>query len=276
MSAQQPLTQTTAQQDLLREAQRITAERVNDTMDLDEKTTMLELVMMELLEIKCMTPPVGRPATLANGGIPGARGRWLMHEEPRLPKMPAAPTLKDFFNYRILLDKRGGNHLLQSAQLARENGLSDKMVLGCLLHDISVIALIRSDHGHWGAQLVEPYVDEEVSWAIRHHQALKFRPDPALGYEYPKNYLEAFGEDYDPPAHVKLEWDYCSKHRWYESAMQICMNDLYAFDPEKMIDIDTFDDIISENFRQPEQGLGFDGSPSAHMWRTLIWPNNFL
>ena len=25
-----------------------------------------------------------------------------------------------------------------------------------------------------------------------------------------------------------------------------------------------------------EDGLGFDGSPVAHMWRTMIWPNNFL
>ena len=24
------------------------------------------------------------------------------------------------------------------------------------------------------------------------------------------------------------------------------------------------------------EGLGFDGSPSAHMWRSIIWPNNFL
>ena len=23
-------------------------------------------------------------------------------------------------------------------------------------------------------------------------------------------------------------------------------------------------------------GLGFDGSPVAHMWRSMIWPNNFL
>ena len=22
--------------------------------------------------------------------------------------------------------------------------------------------------------------------------------------------------------------------------------------------------------------VGFDGSPVAHMWRTMIWPNNFL
>jgi len=33
------------------------------------------------------------------------------------------------------------------------------------------------------------------------------------------------------------------------------------------------------NFAQPAEGLGFDGSPVspvARMWRTMIWPNNFL
>jgi hypothetical protein len=30
------------------------------------------------------------------------------------------------------------------------------------------------------------------------------------------------------------------------------------------------------HFRQPAGGLGFDGLEVAHMWRTMIWPNNFL
>jgi hypothetical protein len=42
------------------------------------------------------------------------------------------------------------------------------------------------------------------------------------------------------------------------------------------VDPDIFTDIIGRNFKEPEEGLGFDGSPVAHMWRTMIWPNNFL
>ena len=37
-----------------------------------------------------------------------------------------------------------------------------------------------------------------------------------------------------------------------------------------------FTDVIGRNFKQPREGLGFDGSLAAHMWRTMIWPNNFL
>ncbi len=40
--------------------------------------------------------------------------------------------------------------------------------------------------------------------------------------------------------------------------------------------IDPFVDIIGRRFKQPKEGLGFDGSPVAHMWRTLIYPDNPL
>ena len=35
----------------------------------------------------------------------------------------------------------------------------------------------------WGAQLVEPYVPEITSFAIRHHQTLRFYEDTEFGYE---------------------------------------------------------------------------------------------
>ena len=65
-------------------------------------------------------------------------------------------------------------------------------------------------------------------------------------------------------------------HKWYDSAMQVVVNDLYSFDPDKRVELDEFTDVIARNFRQPAQGLGFDDSAVAHMWRTIIWPNNFL
>ena len=52
----------------------------------------------------------------------------------------------------------------------------------------------------------------------------------------------------------------------------ITMNDIYCFDPDAKVELEEFEDIIGRNFQQPEEGLGFDGSPVAHMWRTLIWP----
>ena len=60
------------------------------------------------------------------------------------------------------------------------------------------------------------------------------------------------------------------------SSREITINDLYAFDPDVQVDVEEFTDIIGRNFKQPREGLGFDGSPTAHMWRSIIWPNNFL
>ena len=98
-------------------------------------------------------------ATLGNGR------HLMMGDDPRLPRMPAQPRLADFFRHRFV--PMVANHLLQSAGVARKNGLDGKVVTACLLHNVAMAGLITSDHGYWGAQLIEPYVDEEVSWAVR-------------------------------------------------------------------------------------------------------------
>jgi hypothetical protein len=200
--------------------------------------------------------------------------KLMMGDDPALPKMSAAPTLFEFFEKR--LHPHTVNHMLQSAHLALTSGVDEKGVLACLLHDIAVAGLISGDHGYWGAQLIEPYVDEEVAWAVRYHQALRFFPDPSVGYRYPQVYIDLFGEDYRPEPYIYAAYDYARHHKWYGKARMITLNDLYAFDPNAKVDLVTFADIIGRHFRQPKEGLGFDNSPVAHMWRTIIWPRNFL
>jgi len=197
---------------------------------------------------------------------------WLMGEDPRLRPMPTNATLIDFFKQRF----GPSQHLLQSARLAVKNGLDEKTVLACLLHDIAVFGFIRSDHGYWGAQLLEPYVEEEVSWAIRAHQALRFYPDESVGYEYPQVYLRLFGADYVPDPFVDRAYQAARAHRWYMTARQVTLNDLYAFEPDVVVEIEEFEDLIGRNFKQPADGLGNDNSPSTHMWRTIIAPTRFL
>ncbi|HTU53009.1 MAG TPA: HD domain-containing protein [Acetobacteraceae bacterium] len=202
-----------------------------------------------------------------------AEGRtFLMGPDPRLPRMPQRPTLMDFFKYRFA----PAAHLLQSARLGLKNGYDEKVVFACLLHDIANLGFIRCDHGYWGAQLIEPYVDEEVSWAVRAHQTLRFFPDPSVGYEYPEMYIRLFGADFVPEPHVKEAYRRYRGHKWYMTARLITVNDLYSFDPNVVVNLEDFTDIIGRNFRQPEEGLGFDDSPSAHMWRTINMPTRFL
>lgn len=212
------------------------------------------------------------PTTPVPGGAPPAKMVAGM-DDPRLPKMPERPTLLDFYRYR----DPNPSHSLQSANLALQNGLDEKVVLACLLHDFSVESFIRTDHGFWAAQLMAPYVDEEVAWAIQKHQALRFFADESVGYEYPEAYLQWFGADYEVEPWIRAEYDEAKDHRWYMTSRLITLNDLYAFDPNVTdLQIDQFEDIVGRNFKQPREGLGFDGSPVAHMWRTLIWPHSFL
>jgi hypothetical protein len=193
-------------------------------------------------------------------------------EPPRtLEPMPEKPTLVDFFQRRFA----PATHVLQSATDALKKGEPEERVLACLLHDV-VLNLIKVDHGWWGAQLVEPYVSEKVSWAIRYHQALRFYPDPSVGYEYPELYNRIFGKDYVPLPYIKATYDAARKHRWYMEARMITVHDLYAFDPDMKVSLDPFVDIIGRHFKQPKEGLGFDNSKVAHMWRTLIYPDNPL
>jgi hypothetical protein len=135
---------------------------------------------------------------------------------------------------------------------------------------------MKADHGWWAAQLFEPYVSEQVSFAIRYHQALRFYPDPAVGYEYPQLYNLIFGTDYTPPPYIEAAHKYCRDHKWYMSARLVTINDLYSFDPNHVVDPEKFTDIIGRHFKHPKEGLGYDNSPVAHMWRTIINPDSPL
>jgi hypothetical protein len=163
---------------------------------------------------------------------PSDQGKlYLMGPDPRLPQMPERPTLLDFFKYRFA----SSAHMLQSARLAQRRGESEKIVLACLFHDIAIAGFIRSDHGYWAAQLLEPYVDEEVSWAIRYHQVLRFFPDESVGYQYPEMYVRLFGQDYTPEPYVQEAYRYARDHKWYMTARLITVNDLYSFDPNTSV-----------------------------------------
>jgi hypothetical protein len=38
-------------------------------------------------------------------------------------------------------------------------------------------------------------------------------------------------------------------------------------DPSVQVSLEGFTDVVGRNFKRPREGLGFDQSPSAHMWR---------
>ena len=193
------------------------------------------------------------------------------HARGPLPKMSDRPTLLELFEKRFA----PANHVLQSANRALKTGMTEEVILACLLHDV-VHALVKVDHGWWGAQMFEPYVPEKVTFAIRHHQTLRFYPDDKYGYEYPEMYFRLFGEDYKPDAYLEQNYKFVRNHSWYELPRLVTVNDLYAFDPNQKVSIDPFIDIVGRHFKQPKEGLGYDNSPTAHMFRTIMFPDRPL
>jgi hypothetical protein len=250
-----------------------------ETMSMDERADELERKKSEELDVLITKSSLynmmdGELGPLGMGfGLTQKTGKhFLIGDDPRLPAMPAKPTLVDFFKYRT----NGANHVIQSATHALKAGMSEKTILACLLHDIAVDMFIKSDHGYWAAAMVEPYVDEEVTWAIKAHQALRFFPDDSVGYEYPQMYIDHFGADYVPDAYIRRDYEEYRNHKWYMTARQITLHDIYSFDYTAKVSLDPFIDIIGRNFRHPEEGLGFDNSPAAHIWRTIRRPTKYL
>jgi hypothetical protein len=163
----------------------------------------------------------------------------------KLEPMPANPTFLDFFKLRM---QQTSNHVLQSANRAMKTGQPEEIVMACLLHD-TVHALIKTDHGYWGAQLYAPYVSERIAFAVRYHQALR---------------------------HIQADYKMLKSHKWYSLPRMVTVNDLYAFEPGVVVTLDPFIDVIGRQFKNPKEGLGNDGSPVAHMWRAMVMPDNPL
>jgi len=204
--------------------------------------------------------------------IPRGTGNLFRPTTSGFEPMPSKPTVIDFFQRRFA----PARHVLQSANQAIQTGQPERTVCACLLHDVTQ-NLMKGDHGYWGAQLFAPYVDERVSWGIRYHQALRFFPDKETGYEYPEIYTQIFGEDYEPDEYIKKDYEYARNHRYYMEARLVTVNDQYAFDEnQREIIVEEFTDIIGRQFKQPREGLGFDNSPVAHMWRSIIDPDRPL
>src|SRR5678816_2698641 len=102
-------------------------------MSLNERADALERKMNDQLDVLISKSAL---FNMADGNLgpanmgSGSAGKYqLMDDDPRLPQMPAKPTLLDYFTYRA----KGINHLLQSATHALKASMPEKTILACLL-----------------------------------------------------------------------------------------------------------------------------------------------
>src|SRR5918994_5455482 len=94
-------------------------------MLLNERADALERKMSDELDVLISKSALFSMADGKLGAVnmPSKGGkRQLMDDDPRLPKMPAKPTLLDFLMYRA----SGINHMLQSATHALKASMPEK------------------------------------------------------------------------------------------------------------------------------------------------------
>ena len=126
-------------------------------------------------------------------------------------------------------------HSLMTATLARRAGANDEEIVAALCHDIGK-TLSVPNHGAIAAEILKPYVSEDISEAIRYHQDFQGK------YYY--NYLgrsTTMREDH--------------KHKsWYDFACKLVDEwDAEAFDPDFEVDsLESFEPEVTRVFSQPK------------------------
>jgi predicted HD phosphohydrolase len=125
-------------------------------------------------------------------------------------------------------------HSLMAATLARRDGASDEEVVAALCHDLGKLFSIPN-HGAIAAEMLKPYVREEIYQAVYWHQEFQGR-----------YYFEHLGKDPEGRARFKDE-------SWYAFAERLVDDwDAPAFDPDFPADpLESFEPEVTRVFSNP-------------------------
>jgi predicted HD phosphohydrolase len=127
-------------------------------------------------------------------------------------------------------------HSLMAGTLARRAGASDEEVVAALCHDLGKLFSIPN-HGPIAAEMLKPYVREDIYHAVYWHQHFQGR-----------YYFEHLG--LDPEARARFEGE-----SWYDFAVKLVDEwDAPAFDPGFPVDsLESFRPEVERIFSSPKQ-----------------------
>ena len=125
-------------------------------------------------------------------------------------------------------------HSLMAATLARRSGASDEEVVAALTHDLGKLFSIPN-HGPIAAEMLKPYVSENIYHAVYHHQDFQGR-----------YYYDHLGKPTDLRERFRSE-------PWYDLAVKLVDDwDAPAFDPTFQVDpLESFEPEVSRIFSSP-------------------------
>jgi predicted HD phosphohydrolase len=125
-------------------------------------------------------------------------------------------------------------HSLMTATLARRSGASDEEVVAALCHDLGKLFSIPN-HGPIAAEMLKPYVRQDIYHAIYWHQEFQGR-----------YYFEHLGKDPEGRERFRNE-------SWYGFAEKLVDDwDAPAFDPDFQVDpLESFEPEVTRVFTHP-------------------------
>jgi predicted HD phosphohydrolase len=125
-------------------------------------------------------------------------------------------------------------HCLMAGTLARRAGGSDEEVVAALCHDLGKLFSIPN-HGPIAAEMLKPYVSEDIYHAIYWHQEFQGR-----------YYFEHLGKDPEGRERFRNE-------SWYAFAEKLVDDwDAPAFDPDFEVDpLESFEPEVTRIFSHP-------------------------
>jgi predicted HD phosphohydrolase len=123
------------------------------------------------------------------------------------------------------------DHGLQSATRAHREGADIDWVVGALLHDVGD-GLAPQNHDRFSAEVIRPFVREEVAWVVEHHGIFQM-------FYYGHHY----GWDRDARDRFK-------DHRHYRACADFCERwDQSSFDPDYEAEpLSFFEPMVREVF----------------------------
>jgi predicted HD phosphohydrolase len=125
-------------------------------------------------------------------------------------------------------------HALQSATRAENDGADTDWIVGALLHDIGD-GLAPQNHDRMAAEIIRPFVREEVTWVVEHHGVFQM--------VYYAQHYEGWNQ---------FEREKYRDHPCYQSCVDFCERwDQTSFDPNyDMHSLEHFAPMVTEVFNR--------------------------
>jgi hypothetical protein len=162
-------------------------------------------------------------------------------------------------------DFHQGHHALQSAEWALEHDCDDEVVTAAFLHDYGKL-INRRKHSWFSAEMMRPYVSERVYFMIQVHFDIgHLLMDREPWFSAPCFAPEANRLDLEE----RLQW--IRNHEWFKGAALVCKAEIEARTPKRCPDvIGDLRKVLGRTFKLPRQGLGYDHSSAAELWKVAI------